>query len=727
MKAFDRKNFLVDNEIQVNQTIGRLLYLACLIGPTMYVMTQFGIFQIEASFCLIFTGFSILTCMIQQILVRFPQYHSVARFFGIFALEILIGVSATRASIGIYLSYGFATLLSCLYVRLSYTRLVCIVSYVVMMVAMYFRSFDQVAHHFIKETQMEYFIKYTAGFTIEFVVLYVISQTIVEYEEKLLKGQEEELVERLEAQEENKAKSVFLAQMSHEIRTPINAVLGMNEMILRQTEQPEIEGYARTVKNAGKTLLTIINDILDFSKIQSGRMEIVPTEYDAAGMIQDLIELYRVQAQAKGLEFLYQVADDLPCTLSGDNYRIKQAAGNLLSNAIKYTENGFVSLQVTVTREEDEHITMVLSVIDSGIGIKSEDIPKLFQDFGRLDVERNRAIEGTGLGLKISKQLVEMMGGTLTVQSVYGEGSIFSITVDQAVCSNETVGEFSKELERREKETIERSVGGKTVLAENAEILVVDDNEMNLQVVSSLLKKSRCRVECVRSGEECLGAVRKKHYDLILLDHMMPKMDGIETLKILREKKMVDERTPIVVLTANAIAGAKDNYLEEGFDDYISKPIAIEELDRVLMEHLPASKIHLEEKKTVDVTACRSRDLSMYGIDLSVGMHYMEDDEDIYREMATVFIEDYEKKLQSMKEALEKGDMPEYSILVHGLKSNARTLGANRLGELAFVAEKESKAGDIPSVQKHMGDLEAEWQMVRNGLEQFVKNREAIG
>lgn len=721
MDNFDRKKFLLDNELQVNQSIGKLLYLACLVGPIMFVLTQFGIFQIETLFCVAFTGYALFTCLVQHILIRNPKYHSVARFFGIFALEILIGAFATRAAVGIYISYCFATLLSCLYVSLSYTRLVCGVSYLVMIGAVYFRSFDQIAHNYIKETQPEYFIKYSAGFTIEFILLYVISQTIVKYEEKLLKGQEEELVERLEAQEENKAKSDFLAQMSHEIRTPINAVLGMNEMILRETNQPEIEGYARTVKNAGKSLLTIINDILDFSKIQSGRMEIVPMEYDSASLLRDLIELYRVQAMSKGLDFEYQVAEELPRTLFGDEYRIKQAAGNLLSNAIKYTEKGFVSFQVSFLREEEETGKMILSVIDSGIGIKSEDIPKLFQNFGRLDIQKNRAIEGTGLGLKISKQLVELMGGKLTVQSVYGEGSIFSISIGQKICSDETVGEFAEELKRREKEAMEGSSGGKTVVAPDADILVVDDNDMNLQVVSSLLKKSLCRVDCVLSGEECIRAVKEKHYDIILLDHMMPQMDGIETLKVLRgEEQLVDESTRIVVLTANAIIGAKENYLSEGFDDYISKPIAIDELDRVLLEHLPSQKVSLEDAEKRPAADVCCQDLSMYGIDTEVGLQYMEGDETVYRDMAKVFVGDYESKHQKMKDALAKCDMPEYAILVHGLKSNARTLGANHLGELAFEEEKESKAGNVHYIQTHIGDLEEEWKKVKAGFEQFI-------
>ncbi|MCR4955377.1 MAG: response regulator [Lachnospiraceae bacterium] len=719
MEESKTTNVLLDNELQINRTIGKILYAGCLVGPVLFLFTRLGVFEIDKPFCFIFTIYSVVVGAIQTLLIKNNKYHKIARYFGIFALEIMIGFSATKVNIGIYISLCFAAFLSALYVNLAYTRFVTVISYLVMVIAQYFRAFDAEKYGYLTDTKAEYFQGYVVGFTIEFIFVYLICQAIVKYEKSLLESKEREVSERLEAQEENKAKSDFLAQMSHEIRTPINAVLGMNEIILRETNQPEIEGYAITIKNAGKSLLNIVNEILDFSKIQSGKMEIVPVDYDSAAMIKDLIELYSVAAVSKGLDFEYNVCEELPKTLFGDEYRIKQAAGNLISNAIKYTEKGFINLQVDYQKEDSK---VIISVVDSGIGIKTEDIPKLFQNFGRLDLKKNRSIQGTGLGLMISKQLVEMMGGTLCVQSVYGEGSIFTITVPQECKSTDCVGQFKEEMKRQEEESYAASKGERQLIAENARILIVDDNDMNLQVAASLLKRTKAHVDCVTSGQECLLAVEAEFYDLILLDHMMPEMDGIEVLKRLRgEKPYIDDRTKVVVLTANAIAGAKENYLKEGFDDYISKPIAIEELERVLMEHLPADKVNMEESVEEDAEVMEYPDLSSYGINTEQGVTLMDGDFDVYIDMVKVFHADYPVKHEKMKKALEQSDMEAYAIMVHGLKSNARTLGAAELGEIAYDEELKSKAGDAAYIQKHMPILEAEWAKVISGFDELFK------
>ncbi|MBE5906348.1 MAG: response regulator [Lachnospiraceae bacterium] len=714
-------NFLLENEMRINHSIGMILCMGCLVGPVMYILTQFGIFKVELRFCAVYTLYTIVFGLIQQFLTRTEKLHTVAKYFGMFAFESIIGMTASRASVMITIGFTFATLLSCLYVSRRLTRVVWASSYIVMLIAVYVRVLEQAKRHMIVESAHEYFLGTVFGYTIEFAFLYFISMMIIKYEQHLLQSQEAEVNERIEAEQANRAKSVFLAQMSHEIRTPINAVLGMNEMIMRETNQGQIVGYSRTIQSAGKSLLNIVNDILDFSKIQSGKMEIMHLEYDIAQMIRDLLELYGVQAMSKGLDFEYQISEEIPRLLEGDEYRIKQAAGNLISNAIKYTEKGFVNFQADFVRDDKEakEGKLILSVVDSGIGIKSEDIPKLFQDFGRLDVQKNRAIEGTGLGLNISKQLIEMMNGTMSVQSVYGEGSIFAITIPQKIVSEEVVGDFTEEMKRREEAGIRLEVG-KTVLAESADILVVDDNEMNLQVVASLLKKSQAKVECVLSGEKCLEAVAKKKYDLILLDHMMPQMDGIEVLHRLRgEEKLCDEHTKIVVLTANAIAGAKENYLNEGFDDYLSKPIVLDELDRVLLEHLPAKKVQVVDSDLEQEVEEKPAypNLEEFGIDVKAGVELLDGDFDVYLEMAQVFYNDYATKHQKMQEAFSQEDMETYSIYVHGLKSNARTLGAMELGELAYTEELKSKDGDFAFIQSHIATLEAEWDKVRRGFE----------
>lgn len=381
----------------------------------------------------------------------------------------------------------------------------------------------------------------------------------------------------------SQAKSRFLAQMSHEIRTPINAVLGMNEMILRESEDEEILSYAGNIDSAGTTLLSLINSILDFSKIEDGKMEIVPVQYDTAGFINDLYQSIIQRADAKGLAFVMDVDGKLPCTLRGDDVRFSQVIMNLLTNAVKYTEKGSVTLSLKVSEKRGEKLAIAVSVKDTGIGIREEDRERLFESFERLDEVRNHSIEGTGLGISIVTNLLALMGSELRVDSIYGEGSVFSFEIEQQIIDDTPIGDYEKRLKeskvRRNKEDI--------IHAPGARILVVDDNDMNLKVAKNLLKLCGIKSEEAVSGEKTIEYMSRNTYDIVFLDHMMPGMDGIETLHRLTEAGLVPDETVMIALTANAVVGAREIYLNEGFADYLSKPIEIKNLVELLRKYLP--------------------------------------------------------------------------------------------------------------------------------------------
>lgn len=388
------------------------------------------------------------------------------------------------------------------------------------------------------------------------------------------------------AEQANRSKSDFLANMSHEIRTPLNAIMGLNEMVVRESDSKDIKEYAINIRNASQTLLSLINDILDFSKIEAGKIEIVYNDYNVATFLNDVVNMARIKAEQKELEFIVEVDETIPSVLFGDEVRNRQVIVNILNNAIKYTKEGTVKLKVSGQKNEND-FAMKLEVEDTGIGIKEEDIDKLFNVFQRLEIEKNRNIEGTGLGLAITHNLVEQMNGKIEVYSEYGKGSIFTIYLNQRIIDENAIGDFT--TNNFDEEEINGSY--KKFIAPKASILVVDDNKMNLMVVKELLKETQISIISCMSGEKCLEIVKKKHFDLILLDHMMPGMDGMETLKRFNEEEHMCKNVPVIVLTANAIVGAKEEYLEAGFADYLSKPIDVTLLENILIRYIDESKI----------------------------------------------------------------------------------------------------------------------------------------
>ncbi len=394
-----------------------------------------------------------------------------------------------------------------------------------------------------------------------------------EYETKMLK------IEKDSADQANRAKSVFLANMSHEIRTPMNAIIGMDEMILRECNDENIKKYAKDIQSAGKTLLSIINDILDLSKIESGKMELVQVRYEFSSILNDIVNMTMNKAKSKGLKYNLEVDPNIPSVMFGDEIRIRQIILNLMNNAIKYTSEGSVSLSVSFDKV---YRKLIVKVSDTGKGIKKEDLDILFNSFQRVDQTANRNIEGTGLGLNITKQLAEMMGGDVTVESEYGKGSVFTAELVQKVVDVTPIGDYTERLN----DALDSSVDFEpTLLAPNAKILVVDDNEMNLMVISELLRVTQIKVTKASSGEQCIDILREDSFDVILLDQMMPGLSGTDTLKVIKDENLADA-TPIIALTADAIVGAKEIYLKEGFTDYLSKPIMYEELESTLLRYI---------------------------------------------------------------------------------------------------------------------------------------------
>ena len=522
----------------------------------------------------------------------------------------------------------------------------------------------------------------------------------------------------------DKAKSDFLAQMSHEIRTPINAVLGMNEMIIHESGDENIREYAANIQSSGRTLLSLINSILDFSKIEDGKMEIIPAEYETAAMINDLVTSVAPRVAAKSLEFTVEADEQLPSVLKGDDMRIKQVILNLLTNAVKYTEQGKVKMIIRSENTAGSETELYVEVSDTGIGIREEDISALFESFKRLDEKRNRHIEGTGLGMSIVTRLLEMMGSRLEVSSVYGEGSAFSFRLKQEIIDPQPMGNYEQQLSAGDRD----GQTGEYLYAPEADVLVVDDNSMNLKVAQNLLSLYGIKSDTADSGRRALEKIKQRSYDVIFLDHMMPEMDGIEVIREIRSASLVPEQTVIIALTANAIMGAKEMYISEGFNGYLTKPIESRELEKLLRRSLPeskkqflsapASKKHEEQPAEEDsFSAAELRKIFELCpmLNVAAGLHNCMDSREFWLDTLAGFIE--ADKAPQLEKAFEEKNHELYRITVHSIKSAAKTVGADVVSEHARQLEAAAAAGDTGYINANHAEFIKEYRDLINNIE----------
>ena len=544
---------------------------------------------------------------------------------------------------------------------------------------------------------------------------------------------------RREADAANRSKSLFLAKMSHEIRTPINAIIGMNEMILREEDRQDIIDYGMDVKRSAYSLLSTINDILDLSKIESGKMELVFAEYDVSGLLYDIVNMISMKAKDKGLEIKLSLDEQLPSKLYGDDVRLRQILINLLNNAVKYTDTGSVTLSVS-GEIQDSNVNLYFEVKDTGIGIKKEDLNKLFAEFERIEEKRNRNIEGTGLGISITTQLLTLMGSQLKVDSVYGEGSKFYFHLLQNIVDKEPIGNIE---ERIREQAVEYSYEVSFVAPE-AKILVVDDNQVNRKVFLNLLKELQMEIHEAAGGLACLDMVTKQSYDLIFLDHMMPDLDGVKTIKKMHAlDNNLCKETPVIALTANALSGAREMYLDIGFSDYLSKPFQPEKLEEMLLEYLPKEKVVAVD--TSDLPKKRDKILNFadQGFPDVEGMDWkyaaivqpnaeflldmilmftslLKSEAQVLKQNYNILLEMLDTNPSESEEVLEA--WRQYRVKVHAMKTSAAMIGAVSLSSFARLLEDFSKKRMIEPIKALTDIFLEEWLSYDERLSVFKVN-----
>lgn len=557
---------------------------------------------------------------------------------------------------------------------------------------------------------------------VSLIVAGIVNSLITEQNHRLLDALRKEKRSQQDAEAANMAKSSFLANMSHEIRTPINAILGMNEMILREEKDPAIRGYAGNIQASGNSLLSIVSDVLDISKIESGKLEIIPVDYEVNSLISDCCNLAAGRAKAKELELLVECADNVPMKLCGDETHIRQIIVNLLTNAVKYTEKGTVKLIVS-GRFTDGGFVLKVDVSDTGIGIAEENLPQLFTQFQRFDLQRNRNIEGTGLGLSIVKRLCDLMSGTITARSVLGSGSTFTVELPQKVVDSTPCGgvnlNYSAGAEHEYHHSFE---------APEAKILAVDDLPVNLLVIANLLKETRIKIDTAGSGRECLDKCSQQKYDLILMDHMMPEMDGVLTFEKLHgDKSSPNFETPVIMLTANALAGMREQYMDVGFADYVSKPVRGAKLEEAIRRNLPESLIKPASPEipaeAVSTEPSGFADIcgAVPELNVNAALQYCCGSAELLNDLLHDFTEN--DHFSDLKAAFEEKRWEDYRRHAHSLKSTSLMIGLTGLSERARASELALKGSCTEFAELNHDSLIEEYSALLGKIKDYLKDK----
>lgn len=517
------------------------------------------------------------------------------------------------------------------------------------------------------------------------------------------------------AETANQAKSTFLANMSHEIRTPMNAIIGFSELILKMELNQKTREYVEDIKSSAGNLLAIINDILDFSKIESGKMELISKEYYTAALFHDIYLIIHTQAQKKGLEFRMKVDPDMPNKLFGDSVRIRGVLINLLNNALKYTNEGTVSFEAEVKERNEDTVVLEFRVADTGIGIRPEDQNRLFESFSRADMKLNYSVEGTGLGLAIAKGYVTLMEGEITVESTYGQGSVFTVTIRQKMIDESPLDQSYAEGNI----TVEDSGIGNMKIS-GVRVLVVDDNQVNRKVADNSLSYYGLTVDTASSGPEAIELCRTNQYQIVFMDQMMPQMDGIEAMQQIRKLGScyaAGGRSKIVVLTANAIVGVREDLLEQGFDEYLGKPMNFKELEQLFLRFIPSDKIHnhgeIENNHLPEGTDKQELDelqAMLPEVEISSGLRNCRGLLQDYLSILKMIYRDGETQLEELRNLNQKQEYSDYTIRIHALKGTALNIGANKISEMARRQEQAGKEKDYSYIAVHAEEFQQEYR-----------------
>lgn len=528
---------------------------------------------------------------------------------------------------------------------------------------------------------------------------------------------------REQAERANMAKSEFLANMSHEIRTPMNAVIGLSDIIMEESKGKKIYSYACDVKSASQNLLTIINDILDLSKVEAGKMELVLSDYYIRGIVNEIVNIMDIAASKRGILMKCEYDETIPSQYLGDSGRIKQILINILNNAIKFTKEGYVKVYIGGRPgENDNEELLIFKIEDTGCGIKKEDQEKIFENFSQLNSYKNRNAEGTGLGLSITKHLVELMNGKIELESVYGEGTTFTVSIPQKIVDKRTLEEIT-DVPAAKTEDVEMFI------AKNCGVLIVDDNQLNRKVAKGILKRYQFDLEEAESGFEAIELVKKNQYDIIFMDHMMPEMDGIESVRIIREECGENGKKPIIIaLTANAMDGVKEKFLNSGFQDFLAKPLDRKQLNDILLKWIPDERREKYEpydmlRGSQDVKN-EFENINIGGIDIGEAMKYQTGTLADYEELLRIYCMEGNNKLVLLNNLYNEKDYKDYEIEVHGLKSASANIGAIKLSAAAKEHEEAAGRGDEEFIIKHFSELSSLYEEQIKHIQDFLAEKE---